>query len=123
MAQTTGNTQLEMDLFLAKAQVAMSFLFIFGIFGLVILLVLWHDTISSTTLTIITSIIAALVTVLTLQQNFFFARQRPNAGSPPTAPTLNGVFNADNPPTTATLTVSAKPAPPGAPGTSGGAST
>jgi hypothetical protein len=115
MAATTGNSQPEMDLFMAKAQVAMAMIFMFGIFGLVFMLILWHDTMTAVAQTIITSIIAALVTVLTLQQNFFFARQRPQSNSPPAQPTLTGVFNANAP------TPSPTSSPPGPPGVGSGA--
>jgi hypothetical protein len=107
--QTAPNTPIgQLDLFMAKAQVTLAFMFTIGIFGLVFTLIFFHGQLDSTVTTIITSVIAALITVLTLQMNFFYARQRPpSADSPPSAPTLTGAFNATTDPTKS---------PPSAPG-------
>jgi hypothetical protein len=69
---------------LAKAQIAMAFLFATMIYAMLFVLIFLHDAINGVALTIITSVIASLITVLTLQQNFFFARQRPAALPDPT---------------------------------------
>lgn len=95
--------QEDLDLLLARAQVVMAFLFAVLIFALLFVLIFLHDQISGAALTIITSVIASLITVLTLQQNFFYARQRPAALPDPTlaapgAPTLT-VTATNLPPT------------------------
>jgi uncharacterized membrane-anchored protein len=76
--------QADMDLMLAKAQVFFSAIMLLGIFALVFVLIFFHGQITATALTIITTVITALVTILTLQMNFFYARQRPSALPDPT---------------------------------------
>ena len=67
----------DVDLLLAKAQIAFAFLFAIGIFALVFTLIFLRATINPTTLTIVGTVITTLVTILTLIANFFYARQRP----------------------------------------------
>ena len=111
--------QTDVDRLLAWAQVLMSFFFAFMIFALLFVLIFKHDSVSGVALTIITSVIASLITVLTLQQNFFFARTRPPAipdpTSPPSAPTLAMTLNSGDPnasPPTASATATSTPASP-----------
>lgn len=84
--------QSDLDLLLAKAQIAFTAILLVSIIALVFVLVLFRTQLSETGTTIITSVIAALITILTLQMNFFYARTRPSAlpdpNSPPSAPTL-----------------------------------
>lgn len=104
----------QLDLLMAKAQIAMAFLFMAGIFGLVFVLIFFQSNMTTVITTIIGSIIAALVTVLTLQQNFFFARQRPpSADSPPASPTLTGVFANGTPPAIPPQPLVSPPSAPG----------
>lgn len=106
--------QTDVDKLLAWAQVIMSFLFAIMIFALLFVLIFKQDSVTGVALTIITSVIASLITVLTLQQNFFFARTRPPAipdpASPPSAPTLAMTLNSGDPnasPPTASATATA----------------
>jgi hypothetical protein len=90
--------ECDVDLMLARAQVGMSFLFAILIFALLFVLIFMHEAISGVALTIITSVIASLITVLTLQQNFFFARQRPHALPDPTNTTTTTTSTTTPPP-------------------------
>jgi ribose/xylose/arabinose/galactoside ABC-type transport system permease subunit len=65
------------DLMLAWAQIILAFFFTVGIFGLVYFLLISKTETPPAILTIAGSVIASLITVLTLQMNYFFARQRP----------------------------------------------
>jgi hypothetical protein len=76
--------QLDVDLLLARAQVAFAGIMLSGIFVMVFVLIFFHGDMTTTAVTIITSVITALVTILTLQMNFFYARQRPAALPDPT---------------------------------------
>lgn len=60
-----------------------------GIFGLLFVLIFFHGNMTTTAVTIITSVIAALITILTLQMNFFYARQRPHALPDPSTTTTS----------------------------------
>ena len=129
--------QTDVDLILARAQVAMAFLFailLFTILAALLYLLATNAPLNSAILTIIGSVIASLITVLTLQQNFFYARQRPSAlpdpNSPPGSGTLTvsttttpttgdaNVLPSTQTSTTATTTTT-RPAPPSAPGVAG----
>lgn len=90
--------QADMDLLLAKAQVWFAGGMLFGVFALLFTLIFFHGQMTATSVTIITSVITALVTILTLQMNFFYARQRPAALPDPTN-------------TTTTTTSTTEPAP------------
>jgi outer membrane biosynthesis protein TonB len=76
--------QTDTDKILAWAQVIFAGLLLLSIIALVFLLVLFKTQLSETGTTILTSVIAALITILTLQMNFFFARSRPAALPDPT---------------------------------------
>jgi hypothetical protein len=124
-----STTSQKADMLLAWAQILLAFLFTAGIFSLVFFLLLSKNPPTGSALTIVGGVISALITVLTLQQNYFFARQRPPTlpDPAPSAPTLTGVFT--NGPSgspsgndTTTTTLSIQPAPPGAPNAAGGRS-
>ena len=75
------------DELLAWAQVIFAFLMLVGIFALVGMLVFLHANMTPTALTIVTSVVTALVTIFTLMMNFFYARQRPQALPDPSTTT------------------------------------
>lgn len=81
--------QTDVDLMLAKAQIGLAFLFALCIFALVFVLIFFNGSIGATALTIITSVITALVTILTLIANFFFSRSRHAALPDPTTTTTS----------------------------------
>lgn len=99
--------QTDVDLLLARAQVGFAAVMIVGIFALVFVLIFFHGGMTTTAVTIITSVIAALVTVLTLQMNFFYARQRPSALPDPPQSVSASTTQADG----STATVSTTPLP------------
>jgi len=76
--------QQDTDRMLAWAQILFAFMMLFGIFSLVFVLIFFNTNMTATAVTIMTSVITALVTILTLQMNFFYARQRPAALPDPT---------------------------------------
>jgi hypothetical protein len=82
-----GAVKPDVDLLLARAQVWIAIYFITGIFGIVFALMFLHTTMSPIVVTILTSTLTALVTILTLQSNFFYARSRPAALPDPTTTT------------------------------------
>lgn len=71
--------ECDVDMLLARAQVWFAMMLLTSIVGLVYTLILFHTQLSETGTTIVTSVIAALITILTLQMNFFYARTRPAA--------------------------------------------
>jgi hypothetical protein len=75
------------DLMLARTQMWMIFIYTICIFGLVFALIFFHSHMDSVEITILTNITSVLLTVLVLQNNFFFARQRPQALPDPSLPT------------------------------------
>ena len=77
----------DVDRILARAQVGLAFLFAFGFFALLFVLLLFHRDLSSTELTILTGLVSVLGTLLALMMNFFFARTRPAALPDPTTTT------------------------------------
>jgi hypothetical protein len=79
--------QADADVLLARAQVGFAAVLLLAIIGLVFVLVLFKTQLSETGTTILTSVIAALITILTLQMNFFYARSRPAALPDPTTTT------------------------------------
>lgn len=107
-------TQADSDKWLAGAQIAFAGFLLFSINALVFILVLFKTQLSETGTTILTSVIAALITILTLAMNFFFARTRPAALPDPnnstttttttTAPITSGTTNAQT-------TISTSPTP------------
>lgn len=76
--------QADTDRMLAWAQIVFAFLMLIGIFGLVFVLIFFNTNMTATAVTVMTSVITALVTILTLMMNFFYARQRPSALPDPT---------------------------------------
>jgi uncharacterized membrane-anchored protein len=100
--------QTDIDLLLAKAQVFFASTMLLGIFALVFVLIFFHGDMTATAVTIITSVITALVTILTLQMNFFYARQRPAALPDPTPITLTTFSDGS---TTKVVSAPSPPAP------------
>ena len=96
------NEARDTDWLLARSQVGFATLLLVAIVSLVFVLVLFKTQLSETGTTILTSVIAALVAILTLQMNFFYARSRPtalpdpNGPPPPTAPVLKATFGDPN---------------------------
>lgn len=91
-ADPTRNT----DWLLARTQVGTTLLFSLGFFSILFFLMVYHKEMSTIEVTILTGLLSSLATIVALQQNFLFARTRPNAipapppiGSPPSAPTLS----------------------------------
>lgn len=80
----------EIDSMLAKAQVGLAFLFAIGFLLILAVLIFYQTNLTPTVTTILTSLLSVFVTILTLQSNYFFARQRPPGlpDSPPTTTTL-----------------------------------
>jgi hypothetical protein len=79
--------QQDSDVLLAIAQVIFAAILLLAIVALVFVLVLIKTQLSETGTTVLTSVIAALITILTLQMNFFYARQRPAALPDPSVTT------------------------------------
>lgn len=66
------------DKMLARAQVGLAFLFAFGFLGILAALI-FVPAIAKETSSLLTNMMTVLGTLLTLQMNYFFARQRPPA--------------------------------------------
>lgn len=108
--------QLDVDLLLARAQVFFAAVMLIGIFAMVFVLIFFHGDMTTTAVTIITSVITALVTILTLQMNFFYARQRPAALPDPTTTSTTTTTTTTPTPTIvpAGSAIVSAPAPPAA---------
>jgi hypothetical protein len=89
------------DLLLARAQVGLGFMILFGFLAILAALLFHTGTMSSTEVTILTGLLSVLGTILTLVMNFFFARQRP-----PTLPDPTTTSSTTTTTTTPTLPVS-----------------
>lgn len=76
--------QADVDLLLARAQVWVIVMFSVGFFGVLFFLMVYHGTMTSTEVTILTGLLSSLATIIALQQNFMFARTRPAALPDPT---------------------------------------
>lgn len=104
----------DMDLLLARAQVYMALLFGAGFIALLAGLLFLHSEMTNTTLTIVTTMLTVLGTLLTLQMNFFYARQRPHALPDPSTTTTTTVTtpagDSNAPLTTAISVTPAAPA-------------
>ncbi|HUD11448.1 MAG TPA: hypothetical protein VMS08_03485 [Candidatus Saccharimonadia bacterium] len=79
--------QTDVDWLLAWAQIIFAAIMLLGIFGLVFVLIFFNTNMTPTAVTIMTSVITALVTILTLMMNFFYARSRPLALPDPSTTT------------------------------------
>jgi len=101
----------DVDLLLAKAQVAVVFLFSVGFFAILFFLMTYHKDMSSTEITILTGLLSSLGTIIALQQNFLFARSRPAALPDPTITTTT---TTGSPPTTTTVSTPLVQPQPGA---------
>ena len=77
----------DVDVLLAKAQIAVIILFSLGFFAILFFLMIYHKEMSSEEVTILTGLLASLSTIIALQQNFMFARTRPAALPDPTTTT------------------------------------
>jgi len=89
----------DIDKLLARAQVGLTFLFAIGFLGILLALLLIPG-INKEVSSLLTNMLTVLGTLLTLQLNFFFSRQRPPALPPPQ---LNGDTNVQ--PTTTGIKV------------------
>jgi len=76
--------QSDTDLLLARAQVAIAFLFSIGFMSILFVLIFYYSNLSAPANTLLSGLTGALVTIVTQQSAFFFARQRPNALPDPT---------------------------------------
>jgi predicted lipid-binding transport protein (Tim44 family) len=79
----------DVDRLLARAQVFLAVLFAVGFLGLLTGMIFFHSDMSATVLTTVTTMLTVLGTLLTLQMNFFYARQRPAALPDPTTTTTS----------------------------------
>jgi len=70
--------ECDLDLMLARAQIGGFFVTLISIFALVFSLIFLHQTMDDKAVTIVTSGIGVLLTILTLQSNYLYARQRPH---------------------------------------------
>lgn len=101
----------DMDLLLARAQVFLAVLFAAGFLALLAALMFLRSEMSPTVLTTVTTMLTVLGTLLTLQMNFFFARQRPHALPDPSTTVITPVPTGDaNAPLTAAIRIT--PVPP-----------
>jgi hypothetical protein len=91
--------QTDVDKLLAWAQIVFAGMLLTSIVALVFVLVLFKTQLSETGTTILTSVIAALITILTLQMNFFYARSRPAALPDPSTTTSTTTTTTTPPPT------------------------
>lgn len=106
----------DMDLLLARAQVFLAILFAGGFLGLLCGLIFFHSDMSATVLTTVTTMLTVLGTLLTLQMNFFYARQRPHAlPDPATTTTTTVTTPAGDSNAPLTTAISVTPVPPGSP--------
>ena len=94
----------DVDLLLARAQIGLAYLFAVGFIGILAMLVFQPINLTPTATTILTGLLSVFGTILTLQMNYFFARQRP-----PTLP------DPTNTVTVATATTTSTTTPTGAP--------
>lgn len=97
----------KLDLMLARAQVTIVFITLLAMIVLVTGLIFLHTQMDTIVVTIVTSLLSVMTTVFVLQQNFMFARQRPQALPDPTPigdPNAKAQPNA--PSVTATITAS-----------------
>jgi hypothetical protein len=94
----------DVDRLLARAQVGLAFLFAIGFIAILGALMFLSKDLSATATTVLTGLLSVFGTILTLQMNFFYARQRQPALPDPTTTT-----------TTASTTTTTLPSPP-APG-------
>lgn len=85
----------DVEILLAQAQVRMAFLFAFGFIGLLVLLILYHREMTSIEVNVVTSLLSVFGTVLALQQNFLFARSRPQALPDPGTTTVTSTPPTD----------------------------
>jgi hypothetical protein len=81
--------QTDVDLLLARAQVAIIVLFSLGFFAILFFLMVYHKEMTSTEVTILTGLLSSLATIVALQQNFMFSRARPAALPDPTTTTTS----------------------------------
>ena len=96
--------QADVDLLLARSQVTIIMLFSIGFFAILFFLMLYHEGMTQTEVTILTGLLSSLATIVALQQNFLFSRQRPAALPDPTTTSTT---------TTTTTTPSPLVVPPG----------
>lgn len=98
-ADPTRNT----DWLLARTQVGTTLLFSLGFFSILFFLMIYHKEMSTIEVTILTGLLSSLATIVALQQNFLFARTRPNAIpappplAAPAAPTLSLTMKPGDP--------------------------
>lgn len=78
--------QISVDTLLARAQVGLAFLFAAAFVGLILLLCFSFSGVrplSQEANTLLTGLLGVMGTIVTLQQNYFFARHRPQDGALP----------------------------------------
>jgi hypothetical protein len=66
----------DVDKLLARAQVGMAFMFAVGFISVLLVLVFWAKDLPPIVNTLLTGLLGVFGTIVTLQQNFLFARQR-----------------------------------------------
>jgi hypothetical protein len=79
--------QSDVDLLLARAQVWIVVVFSVGFFAVLFFLMVYHENMTNTEVTILTGLLSSLATIIALQQNFMFARTRPAALPDPSTTT------------------------------------
>lgn len=67
------------DVVLAHAQIWLTAILLLAIIALLFAMVFFRNQMSDRVFSIVASVFTALVTLLTLSWNYFFARQRPNS--------------------------------------------
>lgn len=99
----------DMDLLLARAQVFLAILFATGFLALTAGLIFFHSQMSTQDVTLVTTMLTVMGTLLTLQMNFFYARQRPQALPDPSTTTITTPAGDNNAPLTTAISVTRVP--------------
>jgi hypothetical protein len=76
----------DVEMLIARSQIFLAAFFSVAVFALVFVLIFFHSQMSALGLTLITSTVSVLLTILTLQMNFFYARQRSSGLPDPSTP-------------------------------------
>jgi hypothetical protein len=79
--------QADSDWLIARAQVGIALLFSIGFMGILFTLIFFYSNLSAPANTLLSGLTGALVTIVTQQSAFFFARNRPQALPDPTTTT------------------------------------
>lgn len=103
--------QTDADLMIARAQIGIALLFGVAFIGVLFTLIFFYSNLNAAANTLLSGLTGALVTIVTQQSAFFFARQRPQALPDPTQTTTT-ITSPPGATTSAQTTISPPPASP-----------